>query len=696
LTRLELKRFRCFREATVEFAPGLNVVRGPNESGKSTLRQALLAAFFGNPTSQSEAVERWTTWKQRERCELKLEYRDQNGVPCRLIKDFAKMKPELFVGGEKFISFKTLQNLVSKELGLESEEAYILCAALDVRSLANLGSAQRRKDVGKMLAGLMTGSADGQDALQVKKKLEDSLRELQKGLTSPAKTPGPLQAGRTQLDLWLAEAAKIRQGLQARQDRAQELVQLTAEQERLNARLLDLKNLLEANQLLREAKTRLEGLTRQDAKFEQDADRRRRLQAELEKLEAEIRAQPAAALSAQEFQELTALTGQIAALPVEPDSAPAGAANFPWLGLGLGVAACGLAIVLFAGWGWWVLALGTALALVGWTGQRRARQRAQTAQAQASNLGQQRRGLETRIQSLAQKAGGLEPGAIVKSWPQVHERAVQCDTRRQQMLETPAVDEEAWKTVRQELRLAKDQTENPRLAAMQLGAADLASRDREAQQLAANLEEIRRRRDRLQGQLENDQANADQLSSLEERIAEIKDRLAYLSGRERVLALTLEWLERAKSATLNPARQVLEERAGQLFAVFSQGRYQKISVDDDDLACRVWVPASGRWEDPSVLSQGAFDQFYFSLRLALSDLLAGGQKPPLLLDEPLAAFDAERAAAALGWLKAAARERQILLFTCRTDYDGAADKLIDLGRLTQSDEALETGRMNHA
>ncbi len=56
IKQLELFRFRRFERARVLLAPGLNVIQGPNEAGKSTLRSALTTAFFGNPTSASEAV----------------------------------------------------------------------------------------------------------------------------------------------------------------------------------------------------------------------------------------------------------------------------------------------------------------------------------------------------------------------------------------------------------------------------------------------------------------------------------------------------------------------------------------------------------------------------------------------------------------------------------------------------------------
>ena len=46
LRRLTLNPFAAGRDKSIEFAPGLTVVLGPNEAGKSTLAAALHRALF--------------------------------------------------------------------------------------------------------------------------------------------------------------------------------------------------------------------------------------------------------------------------------------------------------------------------------------------------------------------------------------------------------------------------------------------------------------------------------------------------------------------------------------------------------------------------------------------------------------------------------------------------------------------------
>jgi uncharacterized protein YhaN len=78
------------------------------------------------------------------------------------------------------------------------------------------------------------------------------------------------------------------------------------------------------------------------------------------------------------------------------------------------------------------------------------------------------------------------------------------------------------------------------------------------------------------------------------------------------------------------------------------------------------------------LSQGARDQVYLSARLALSDLIFGDARPPLLMDDPFVKFDPERREAALKLCKDLAADRQIILFTCHDGYDAFADHVIEL------------------
>ena len=99
----------------------------------------------------------------------------------------------------------------------------------------------------------------------------------------------------------------------------------------------------------------------------------------------------------------------------------------------------------------------------------------------------------------------------------------------------------------------------------------------------------------------------------------------------------------------------------------------------------------GVYREAELLSAGALDQLYLAVRLAICDLVLPPEKNvPIVLDDALANFDDDRCAAALRYLKEAARKRQILLFTCHSreaDFF-AGDREVSVQRLTAGAERV--------
>ena len=82
-------------------------------------------------------------------------------------------------------------------------------------------------------------------------------------------------------------------------------------------------------------------------------------------------------------------------------------------------------------------------------------------------------------------------------------------------------------------------------------------------------------------------------------------------------------------------------------------------------------------EEPT-LSRGTADQVYLAVRLALVEVLAEGCHPPLLLDDPFGTFDPPRLQAAMAMMRRVSEVNQVLLFTCRPEYEPFADRVFPL------------------
>jgi len=148
-------------------------------------------------------------------------------------------------------------------------------------------------------------------------------------------------------------------------------------------------------------------------------------------------------------------------------------------------------------------------------------------------------------------------------------------------------------------------------------------------------------------------------------LAMVEKRLEDAIGRWQVLALTSRVLDDIR-ATYERQRQpeTLQEASGYLDR-FTCGRYRRVWTPLGERALRV-EDAEGHNLPVEVLSRGTREQLFLSLRLALVSYFARhGAGLPLVLDDVLVNFDAERAKAAATVLRDfAAAGHQLLVFTC--------------------------------
>ena len=141
----------------------------------------------------------------------------------------------------------------------------------------------------------------------------------------------------------------------------------------------------------------------------------------------------------------------------------------------------------------------------------------------------------------------------------------------------------------------------------------------------------------------------------------------------RIYQQTLDAITAAEAATMQKAARFLERRMGTDIARITGGRYDRVRVDENDLAITVWSPEREAWVDATQLSKGTADQLYLAARLGLVRQVTQERRPPLIFDDPFVTFDDERALRAMAVLKELAADHQVLYLTCSDRYDAAAD-----------------------
>ena len=194
-----------------------------------------------------------------------------------------------------------------------------------------------------------------------------------------------------------------------------------------------------------------------------------------------------------------------------------------------------------------------------------------------------------------------------------------------------------------------------------------ARRDPLRERLAATDKELQQRheqRGRLAEQL-NTLADDQEMAGKRLELATVEKRLEEAVARWQVLAVTNRVLDVIRTTYEQQRQPETLQEASVYLSRLTQGRYRRVWTPLGEDVLRV-DDAEGNALPVEVLSRGAREQLFLSLRLALAACYARRGAPlPLVLDDVLVNFDAARAKAAAAVLRDfAAAGHQVLVFTC--------------------------------
>lgn len=705
ITRIRLRRFKRFADWQADLGPGLTIVRGPNETGKTTLMEAIFEGLFGSP-ARGEAVARMRSWGESRLGEITIGMRV--GSNCYLLRKDLEAGTILLQregGGDRVEAPRDVQRRLLEWIGLATEGAYRATAFVAQGDIARVGDDRRllSTHLSRVLSG--TGAEGVQGALRW-------LAEQRTRLV--ADLPGGGGAADR-----VAELLERQTALRQREERAQrhrlelrEIVQKLegaereagerAELARVARWVADLHRrkqaLVEEEAVTREHLNRAEGLLNRLAEVEAglaafssqqealiaDLFQARRQYLLAESGHNESREQ---AVREERLLEHLATRHQVAAR--------VGAMGWTLAGSGGIIIAGGALIAAFLHhWiGWVLLASGAliAAAAVGYRG--RTTEAGADYRAQEQRVLDLRRRLETLKRELVQAGevvterlravGSTEIEEVERRFSSymdlLREREeIRASLRQIRGSDPKAALEGRLREIIEELSSARATIGTLPKGARLLPANGVEQLERENRKTVGVLEELRTRRARLEGVLEEMRGQGEEGPRLTEEMAGLQARAARAAQHVEVIALTARMLGEARSQSVYPARELLERRAGQYLSSATNGVYNRVAIEERTLRTQVWAPSAGDWKEAGDLSQGMSDQLYLCLRLALLDVITEDRRPPVFLDEPFAHLDGDRRRAMLALLVAAAKDRQVVLLTCSPDCDAAADRVIVL------------------
>lgn len=716
ITRLTLRDFRRYRELEIPLSPGLTIVHGPNEAGKTTIQRAIELALTRKVTSGGADMDALRSWDAADdarpaiRLEFEMEDDERGARTGTLEKAFrgAKGTVRLDVDGTT-ITDPTLADQALAELtGIPSEAFFRSTASVRHQELADLDrdEAALRDRLQASISGADRGTS------RARRKLEKALYDLN---TKGAKNPGRVKTAEDAVE---QARLAVEQGELA-------LAQLEHDRDTLSGareRRFDTETTLTERRSLLEKARQAERFSAERVNAQERFERYRQAVAVSEEL-AELHAthpsdNPLPVLE-QVVNRLRRLDGQIrelrAALLGEVEvsfEVPPEPTWRPLSRIALGLVAVGVVVALAtylarqAG----IVDLGTAPALLGgaaagvgfilafvaWWLRRSDRMTSQMRDVQIDRRLRGRSEMEQELRqaeadTAQQLAGlGLEDVAAAEALlVSEQEHASRIDRLSAQL--EGLVGNEPIATLAGLRDGAALDVEQKTHALEALGpiAKEPRARERlevEVRDLESGFERARDDEANVRARVEANAVDAEQVAGHAERLAGWQEQLAALQRRTRVYDRTLKEIELAEQATMKTVTRFLERRMVGDIERITGGRYRRVAVDDKTLDLRLHAPEKGDWVDVRSLSQGTLDLVYLAARLGLVRLVTGDRRPPLIFDDPFITLDDERAKRALELLREISRDFQVIYLTTSNRYHGAADSVVELAGPTEVDD----------
>lgn len=235
----------------------------------------------------------------------------------------------------------------------------------------------------------------------------------------------------------------------------------------------------------------------------------------------------------------------------------------------------------------------------------------------------------------------------------IMEEEKQLDKKKETLNQKKAVISGQWEKLHKKEAELQEKKEHLPLASREL----LDEKERieiEGQKCRWELEQIEEREDVVEQEMAVLQKKLDFLKANEEEIAAINQAIANIGQ-------VADMIKGSFGVELN-------KKASEYIASITKGKYQKITVDD---RMNITVCDGSSMRNVEQLSKGTIEQMYLALRLAAADIIFSEERKPVLLDDALVMYDNKRMAEALRCM--AENVEQVLLFSCHTREKAVMD-----------------------
>ncbi len=697
ISHLLLKDFGRFDNFECDFSPGLNIIKGPNEAGKSTIVDALTAALYLDPNKTDKQTGEMKRWGGESAPVLEA-LLNVEGKSYRLIKDFEHGRSNLN-GDDLDLAADdnpaAVDQWLSDKTGIPSEEIFKATACVAQGGITRIeDSIEAIKD---KLESLVTGGKEDRAGSDVMRKIDDRIVQIMLDISRTDSITEELDYNINKLkrdmeglktkraDLVQVETA-YKNVCDDHSDRKEKFSQ-AQEAGKLNEREKEFsKEYEECKKKLSEAG----GLHKKVEDFKEQISNLRKI------TPGELREVEEGATAFDYYRrKREELESDFNEASEERDNFKVGIFG-PGLSL-LGIIASGSITAIhtinllpqYYPDIWYSLGGSVVVLLLGssiWNSRRQKRKmfsrNADKISRKYKEIAQRQEAAEAELAELLKKYKVSSAEEMKKNlwrYEELNDQFKKSGKEYSGIMGGQLIQdlEKRSGELESELKTVSEEIEN--LSGLSMEPAEMERERLIITEIEERIKDLERERIVLRQQIESAEGGFELLACYLERKTQTKKRIEALKSEIEILGITKDCIDEARQNALKSKLEVLNSTTSDILDTLTSGRYSKVRFDRSNLKFEVWADEKNDWIDPeTVLSSGTIDQIYLSARLALADLVSEHKNSLFILDDPFSGYDDQRLENVMRFLKGLSDDHQILLLTSRDHYDKWADSTINL------------------
>lgn len=234
---LKLKNFKGYTQFEASFSGNPVVVFGPNESGKSSLLEAIRTALFTDASSKSVKVQSLTNLTTGEPPLVELGIK-ADGEELVITRDFANRRNLLEYRGSVYTNKQDIEKIIRENTGLRDKDLFDIAFSIAQEQIS-IDSNSFKNALDHTIEQLVTRF--NVPPKELMKKLADHTREIELGMKRPAKKPGRLKQIIDRIESLKDERNELEKQLEETRSAAEQAERLSREINELKKRLAELE-----------------------------------------------------------------------------------------------------------------------------------------------------------------------------------------------------------------------------------------------------------------------------------------------------------------------------------------------------------------------------------------------------------------------------------------------------------------------